>query len=404
MRTPNCFTSLLLILQLSACTCSFFRQINSPFTIKQLINFDQLNRIVETALGLDPAGNVSNQAAGSSMSSAAVKKPVENKQFNVPVPKIRLNSIQKNQLTSLLSEASWLKNASIFNYNIDLSKPLPFTYFAPAQVSVEPDIGMNVPEMIRFRGFIAETHQVVTKDCYILQLHRIVHPKLINQPKKPILLQHGLMGTSADFLMNSVGGRIDDKDNRNLGFYLAKLGYDVWLANSRGNVYSTNHTTLNPNKHKLFWQFSFDEMANFDLPATIAYIQNYTRFESIGYVGHSQGTLILFQLLGIRPEFERILKPIIMLAPVARVSNVRTPIKFLSYNPQLMNSFLKNYDSYLNLKSLKPNFLSDILCRNQLEFFCKNMLFLLGGFDAKQLNSTRLPVYAQNFPAGTSTW
>lgn len=76
-----------------------------------------------------------------------------------------------------------------------------------------------------------------------------------------------------------------------------------------------------------------------------------------------------------------------MLAPVARVSNVRTPIKFLSYNPQLMSSFLKNYDSYLNLKSLKPNFLSDILCRNQLEFFCKNMLFLLGGFDAKQLNS-----------------
>lgn len=69
-----------------------------------------------------------------------------------------------------------------------------------------------------------------------------------------------------------------------------------------------------------------------------------------------------------------------------------------------MKSFLKNYDSYLNLKTLKPNFLSDILCRNQFEFVCKNMLFLLGGFDSKQLNGTRLPVYANNFPAGTSTW
>lgn len=32
------------------------------------------------------------------------------------------------------------------------------------------------------------------------------------------------MGTAADWLMNSVGGHVDDKDNRNLGFYLSKLG------------------------------------------------------------------------------------------------------------------------------------------------------------------------------------
>ena len=277
MRTPHFFPLLIIALYLGACSCSFFRQINSPFTIKQLINFDQLNRIVETALGLDQNNNSHQASLLSSLSPLqspqlppSAKKPAENKQLNPTAsPKGRLNSIQKNQLTSLLSDSSWLKNASIFNYNIDLSKPLPFPYFSPAPVSVEPDIMMNVPDMIRFRGFIPETHQVVTKDCYILQLHRIVHPKLVNQLKKPILLQHGLMGTSADFLMNSVGGRIDDKDNRNLGFYLAKLGFDVWLANSRGNVYSTNHTTLNPNKHKLFWQFSFDEMANFDLPATV---------------------------------------------------------------------------------------------------------------------------------------
>lgn len=136
-------------------------------------------------------------------------------------------------------------------------------------------------------------------------------------------------------------------------------------------------------------------MANFDLPATIAYIQNYTKSDSIGYVGHSQGTLILFQLLAIRPEFEKIIKPIIALAPVARVNNVRTPIKLLSYQPQLMKNFLKNYDSYLNLKSLKPNFLSDILCRNQFEFFCKNMLFLLGGFDTRQLNGKKFFITLQ---------
>lgn len=138
MRTPNWFISLLLILHLGACFGSFFRQINSPFTIKQLINFDQLNRMVETALGLDQASNNSNQAS-LIPSSPAAKKPAENKQLSGQAPKTRLNSIQKNQLTSLLTEASWLKNASIFNYNIDLSKPLPFTYFSPAPAShVEP--------------------------------------------------------------------------------------------------------------------------------------------------------------------------------------------------------------------------------------------------------------------------
>lgn len=219
-------------------TSSIFRQINTSFTIKQLINFDQLNKIVETALGIDQNSNPfpfslnAQQNQASSTTSILNKKLAEPKQQltsssqSIP-PKIRINLPPKNQLTSLLLGDNWLKNATplnFLNYDIDLSKPLPFTYFGPTP-SVEPDLKFTVPEMIRYRGFKAETHQVITKDCYILQLHRIINPKLINVHKKPILLQHGLMGTSADFLMNSIGGSLDDKDNRNLGFYLAKLGY-----------------------------------------------------------------------------------------------------------------------------------------------------------------------------------
>lgn len=141
----------------------------------------------------------------------------------------------------------------------------------------EPDVRMTAPEMITLRGFDVELHRVVTEDCYVLTLHRIVHPNLSdNERRRPILLQHGLMGTSADFLMNSIGGRIDDSDNRSLAFHLAKLGYDVWLANSRGNTYSLNHTHMDSNRDKKYWQFSFDEMSKFDLPATIAHIQNQT--------------------------------------------------------------------------------------------------------------------------------
>ncbi len=55
-------------------------------------------------------------------------------------------------------------------------------------------------QLIESRGFISETHYVKTNDEYILALHRIVS----NVTKtKPVLLQHGLLGSAADWLINS---------------------------------------------------------------------------------------------------------------------------------------------------------------------------------------------------------
>jgi predicted alpha/beta hydrolase len=67
---------------------------------------------------------------------------------------------------------------------------------------------------------------------------------------------------------------------------LANKGYDVWLGNTRGNSY-TNIPKLDQ------WNFTFDQMAEYDVPASLEYINRMTN-KQIHYVGHSQGTLVMF--------------------------------------------------------------------------------------------------------------
>ena len=80
--------------------------------------------------------------------------------------------------------------------------------------------------------------------------------------------------------------------------------YDLWFGNIRGNRYSLNHTYLDPfNYSGPFWDFSYDEMAKYDLPAMLSYVKAYTKAPKLKYVCHSQGCTILVALGTLDPEF-----------------------------------------------------------------------------------------------------
>lgn len=98
----------------------------------------------------------------------------------------------------------------------------------------------------------------------------------------PVFLQHGLLDSSDTWIIND--------EDKAPAFILANAGYDVWLGNSRGNKHSRRHIKLNPDKDAEFWAFTFQHMADYDIPAAFRYIYNFAK-QKINYIGHSQGTM-----------------------------------------------------------------------------------------------------------------
>lgn len=103
-----------------------------------------------------------------------------------------------------------------------------------------------------------------------------------------MLLQHGLFDSSDTWIVN--------EEKKCLAIHLARQGFDVWLGNNRGNKYCRQHSSISTESPE-FWDFSFQEMGKYDLPAMVQEITKKTESEKISYVGHSQGTTQMFASL-----------------------------------------------------------------------------------------------------------
>lgn len=266
--------------------------------------------------------------------------------------------------------------------------------------SDDPSIHFTTPQLIVYNGYSAETHTILTDDGYFLTVHRIPFSK--KSPKKvsekTVLLHHGLLGSSADWIIPG--------PDKALAYILSDAGYDVWLANARGNTYSRSHVSLSTDSFA-FWNFTFHDIAQHDLPAVIDYIMGLKGWDiKINYIGHSMGTTVLFSLLSTKVQYNKILRAGFALAPVAYMSDIKSPIRLLakiSNSIELMMKIL-GQNEFLPQSELVRIF-SRIACEisHYEEAICENAIFYLCGFDAKQFNRTLLPIILAHEPAGAST-
>ncbi|XP_034359908.1 lipase member K [Arvicanthis niloticus] len=274
---------------------------------------------------------------------------------------------------------------------------LPGPIYGYKQESItNPEANMNISEIISYWGYPYEMYDVVTEDGYILGTYRIPHGKRCSRktvPKAVVYLQHGLVASADNWICNL--------PNNSLAFLLADSGYDVWLGNSRGNTWSRKHLTLSP-KSPEYWAFSLDEMAKYDLPATINLILEKSGQKQLFYVGHSQGTTIAFIAFSTNPELAKKIRLFFALAPVVTVKYTRSPMKKLTSLSRKAVKVLFG-DKMFSTHTWLEQFIATKVCNRKLfRQICSNFLFSLSGFDPQNLNMSRLDVYMAQSPAGTS--
>ncbi|XP_068747166.1 gastric triacylglycerol lipase-like [Montipora capricornis] len=275
----------------------------------------------------------------------------------------------------------------------------PFSFF-PGHDENYPEVYMDVPGMIRNQGYPAEVYPVETADGYIIQIHRIPSGK--NEPtpntsQKPVVfLQHGLMCSSSNWVANL--------PNESFGFILADAGFDVWMGNVRGNTYGLQNKYYSTDSDE-FWDFSFDKMAEYDLPAMLDFVLKTTSQTSLHYLGHSQGTTMGFAEFSTNKELAAKVKKFYALAPVARIGYAKSPF----FVPGDSDSSIELTHEFLGKRGVLPstyNMMKDWfsvhVCTNVVgRALGVGLIFMLCG-PTDGLNVTRLPVYYSHTPSDTS--
>ena len=256
---------------------------------------------------------------------------------------------------------------------------------------LKPETTMTFTQLCQHLNYPVSSHYVTTPDGYILHLYRIAS-KNSNEFSNsvPVFMQHGLIDSSDNWIVND--------ESLAPGFILANKGYDVWLGNTRGNRHSRNNTHLTP-KDPEFWNYSWQNMSEFDIPTEINYVLNYTGYPKLAYIGHSQGTTIMMAHLSEHPEFAQKLYVAALLAPVASIKHQTSGIVTVFSHSELLE--LVRTLGIHELFENKGRYLLSFICE-WFDSLCADGLYLMADANTTVDNVDRMQVIMGHYPSGTS--
>ncbi|KAJ6314838.1 hypothetical protein OIU78_018346 [Salix suchowensis] len=256
----------------------------------------------------------------------------------------------------------------------------------------DPPIAGICSTSVSIHGYKCHEIDVETRDGFILSMQRIPEGRDGggDTERPPVLIQHGVLVDGMTWLLNP--------PEQNLPLILADRGFDVWIANTRGTRYSCRHTSLQPNEPG-FWNWSWDEMVVFDLPAVFDYVYTQTG-QKAHYVGHSLGTLIALASFSEGLLVDK-LKSAVLLSPIAYLSHMNTALGVAA-----AKVFVGEITTLLGVAEFNPKgepvakFLKALCDYPGVD--CYDLLTSITGQNCC-LNASTVDLFLKNEPQSTST-
>ncbi|XP_057964625.1 triacylglycerol lipase 1 [Malania oleifera] len=266
-----------------------------------------------------------------------------------------------------------------------------------AEIAGNLNIGDRSPtqslcaQLIRPSGYPCSEHTIETKDGYVLALQRVASRtgELRVRRGPPVLLQHGLFMAGDAWFLNSI--------EQSLGFILADHGFDVWVGNVRGTRWSHGHISLSE-KDKKFWDWSWQEMALYDLAEMIHFI-NSTTNSKVFFVGHSQGT-IMGLVAFTHPDIVEMVEAAALLCPISYLEHVNAQFVLRLVDLHIDQMIVAMGIHQLNFRSDVGIQLLDSICDGHVD--CNDLLASITGKNCC-FNNSRTDFYLEYEPHPSSS-